>query len=59
MLGLHLLQVFQTFACEDYPELSKRYLKADSRIECDTITHSGYEMYAAIMICLCELVTQE
>ena len=49
------LQVFQTFACDDYPEIGTRYLRADGRIECDTPKHTGYMVYAGIMIALCEL----
>lgn len=47
-------QVFQTFACEDFPEIGRRYLRADFRIECDTTKHEAYKVYAAIMICICE-----
>ena len=46
--------MFQTFACDDYPEIDKRYLRADGRIECDTPTHTGYMVYAGFMIALCE-----
>ena len=56
---LHLLlfvspQVFQTFECEDYPEIGTRYLRADRRIECNSPRHTGYMVYAAVMIFLCE-----
>lgn len=47
-------QVLQTFACEDLPEVGKRYLRADFSIECDTATHRAYQVYAAVMIALCE-----
>lgn len=49
-----LRQVFLTFACQDLPEVGKRYLRADFRIECDTATHRAYQIYAAFMIVLCE-----
>ncbi|CAN0551355.1 unnamed protein product, partial [Laminaria digitata] len=45
-------QVFQTFACEDFPEIGKSYLRADGRIECDTPEHKKYRIYAAVMIFL-------
>lgn len=48
------LQVFQTFSCEEFPELQTKYLKADLSIECYTETHDAYMIYAAIMIFLCE-----
>ena len=48
------LQVFQTYACENYHEIDKSYLRADSRIECYTTKHTMYRIYAALMICLCE-----
>ncbi|CAM9587167.1 unnamed protein product [Ectocarpus fasciculatus] len=44
--------VFQTFACEDLPEIGKSYLRADFRIECDTQRHTLYKAYAAVMICI-------
>ncbi|CAM9489387.1 unnamed protein product [Laminaria digitata] len=44
--------VFQTFACDDYPEIDKSYLRADGRIECDTAKHTGYMVYAGFMIAL-------
>ncbi|CAM9117899.1 unnamed protein product, partial [Laminaria digitata] len=44
--------VFQTFACDHYPEFEKRYLRTDGRIECDTRTHTAYMVYAGIMIAL-------
>ena len=47
-------QVFQTFACDDYHEIKKRYLRADGRIDCDTPKHTAFMLYAAVMICLCE-----
>jgi len=47
-------QVLQTFACEKLPEIGKRYLRADMRIDCDTSRHMAYEVYAGIMICICE-----
>lgn len=47
--------VFQTFACEDLPEIEKSFLRADFRIECDTRKHNFYKVYAAIMVVLCEL----
>lgn len=50
-----LLQVFQTFACDGYPEIEKRFLRADGRIACDTDKHKGYMVYAVIMIGLWEL----
>lgn len=50
------LQVVQTFACENYPEIGKRYLRADLGVECDTATHEAFKVYAAIMICICESV---
>lgn len=52
-------QVFQTFACEDYPEINKSYLRADSRIECGTSTHTAYKIYAAIMIFICERIIHD
>lgn len=48
------LQVFQTFACEEFPEVSKSYLRADQRIECYSATHTAYRTYAGVMIFLCE-----
>lgn len=48
-------QVFQTFACIKLEEIGKRYLKADLRIDCDTPEHKAYEVYASIMIFVCEL----
>lgn len=48
------LQVFQAFACEDFDEIGKSYLRADFRIECDTAKHKAYKIYAAVMICICE-----
>ena len=51
---LALLQVFQTFACDDYHEIGKRYLRADSRIECDTTKHMAYRVYAGVMVALCK-----
>lgn len=50
---LHWSQVFQTFACEDFPE-DKSYLRADFGVECDTDKHKAFEIYAGIMICICE-----
>ncbi|CAM9095530.1 unnamed protein product, partial [Laminaria digitata] len=44
--------VFQTFVCEKFPEISKSYLRADQRIECNTSTHMAYSTYAAVMIFL-------
>lgn len=52
----HPLQVFQTFACEPFPEINKHYLRADQRIECYTATHIAYRTYAAVMIFVCELM---
>ena len=49
-------QVFQTFSCEPFPEISKSYLRADPRIECYTATHTDYRTYAAVMIFLCEYI---
>ncbi|CAM9462085.1 unnamed protein product, partial [Ectocarpus sp. 12 AP-2014] len=42
--------VFQAFACEDFPEIGKSFLRADFRIECDTPMHDNYKIYAAVMI---------
>ena len=56
-IPLILPQVFQTFACEhldEEGESGKSYLRADFRIECYTQTHKVYEIYAAIMIFVCE-----
>ncbi|CAN0485487.1 unnamed protein product, partial [Ectocarpus sp. 12 AP-2014] len=44
--------VFQAFACEDFPEIGKSFLRADFRIECDTPKHDNYKIYAAVMICI-------
>ncbi|CAN0138387.1 unnamed protein product, partial [Pylaiella littoralis] len=44
--------VFQAFACENFPEIGKRYLRADFRIDCDTPKHESYKIYAAVMICV-------
>ncbi|CAM9940108.1 unnamed protein product [Ectocarpus sp. 4 AP-2014] len=44
--------VFQAFACEDFPEIGKSFLRADLRIECDTPEHDNYKIYAAVMICI-------
>ncbi|CAM9574874.1 unnamed protein product, partial [Ectocarpus sp. 12 AP-2014] len=44
--------VFQTFACEDLPEIGKSYLRADFRIECETQRHTLYKAYAGVMICI-------
>ncbi|CBJ33129.1 asn/thr-rich large protein family protein [Ectocarpus siliculosus] len=44
--------VFQTFSCEDLPEIGKSYLRADFRIECDTQRHTLYKAYAGVMICI-------
>lgn len=52
----HPLQVFQTFSCTGFPEIGISYLRADERIECYTATHTAYRAYAAVTICLCELV---
>lgn len=54
VLLLTFRQVLQTFACEDLPEIGKRYLRADFSVECDTATHRAYQIYAAFMIALCE-----
>ena len=50
-----LLQVFQAFSCEKFPEIGKNYLRADQSIECYTRTHGAFRIYAAVMIFLCEL----
>lgn len=50
-------QVFQTFACEHLDEVNKSYLRADLRIECNTPEHKVYQIYAWIMICICELLS--
>ncbi|CAM9140361.1 unnamed protein product [Ectocarpus sp. 12 AP-2014] len=44
--------VFQAFACEDFPEIGKSFLRADFRIECDTPKHDNYKIFAAVMICI-------
>ncbi|CAB1100084.1 unnamed protein product [Ectocarpus sp. CCAP 1310/34] len=44
--------VFQAFACEDFPEIGKSFLRADFRIECDKPKHYTYKIYAAVMICI-------
>ena len=54
-LGSFPVQVFQTFACDDYYEINEHRLRADGRIECYTATHKAYMVYAGIMVCLCEL----
>ena len=46
--------MFQAFACEEFPEIGKSYLRADFRIECDTTTHTAFMIYAAVMIGICE-----
>ena len=46
--------MFQAFACEDFDEIGKSYLRADFRIECDTPKHKAFKIYAAVMICICE-----
>ena len=48
--------MIQAFACENYPEIGKRYLRADFSIECDTPTHEAFKIYAGVMICVCEWV---
>lgn len=48
--------MFQTFSCEPFQEINKGYLRADTRIECYTTTHTAYMTYAAFMILLCEFV---
>lgn len=47
-------QVFQTFSCEDYEEISESYLNADARIDCNAPKHTAYMIYAAVMIVLCK-----
>eukprot|EP00752_Nemacystus_decipiens_P010943 g9725.t1 len=44
--------VFQTFACENFSEEGKSYLRADFRVECNTAKHEAFKIYAAIMICI-------
>lgn len=50
------LQVFQTFSCEDFPEINKSYLRADQSIQCYTGEHKAYRIYASVMIFLCEMM---
>lgn len=47
-------QVFQTFSCQEFPEVGKHYLRADGRIECNTPIHRVYMIYASVMIVLCK-----
>lgn len=56
---MYVLQIFQTFACEDLIEIGKSYLRADLRIECETSQHTAYKVYAAVMIVICELLDNE
>lgn len=56
---LCVLQVFQTFACEDLTEINKSYLRADLRIECYTPQHMAYRVYAGVMIIICELANNQ
>jgi hypothetical protein len=45
--------VFQTFACDTIDEIAdvkRSYLRADYSIQCDTAKHTGYRVYAGIMI---------
>ncbi|CAM9236456.1 unnamed protein product, partial [Sphacelaria rigidula] len=44
--------VFQTFACQDLPEIGVSYLRADFRLKCDTPRHRAYKVYA----CFCVLI---
>lgn len=48
------MQVFQTFSCYDFPEIGKNYLRADFRIECNTVEHRAYMVYAGVMVVICE-----
>lgn len=41
--------VFQTFACECLHD-GNEYLRADYRIQCDSPTHRGWQLYAAFMV---------
>ena len=50
-------QVFQAFACEEFPEIEKSYLRADLRIECGTDEHTAYMIYAAVMIGICKFAS--
>ena len=47
-------QVFQAFSCEDFPEVDKSYLRADFSVECNTVKHNAFKIYAAIMVFVCE-----
>lgn len=47
-------QVFQTFSCVTLDETGEKYLWADLRIRCDSLTYRNYRVYAAVMIIICE-----
>ena len=48
--------MFQTFVCDEFPDVGKGFLTADPRIECPTPTHTAYKLYAAVMLFLCEFI---
>ncbi|CAN0353583.1 unnamed protein product [Ectocarpus sp. 6 AP-2014] len=41
--------VFQTFACEELDN-GVKYLRADYRIECDSLEHRAFQVFAGVMI---------
>lgn len=43
--------LFQSFACEKLDD-GKNYLRSDYRLECDTVKHKGFQVFAGFMIAL-------
>ena len=41
--------IFATFQCEELSD-GTRWLRADLSIDCDSTTHTGFSVYAALMI---------